>query len=69
MKKKQQAREKTPDKVRSTLWMRRDIWKMVRIAALDKGVSFAFVMEHAAADWLAENRPDLLAARTIRRAS
>lgn len=58
-----------PEKVRSTLWLRKDIWKMLRIAALDKGVSFAFVMEQAATAWLSANT-DLLTKRTTsRRAS
>jgi hypothetical protein len=66
MKKKTQPQE---DKVRSTVWMARPVWRMMRVAALDKGVSFAHIMESAAVDWLAANRSDLLAARTMRRPS
>lgn len=42
--------EQKPERVRCTVWMRKDVWRMVRIAALDKSVSFAHIMEHAAAD-------------------
>lgn len=61
--------EQKPEKVRCTLYLRRDIWKMVRTAALDRETSFAFVMEQAATAWLSENT-DLLTKRTTsRRAS
>jgi hypothetical protein len=65
---KKQAAEK-PDKVRCTVWMRREVWKLTRLAALDRGVSFAHIMEQAAIAWLAENTPELLAKPMFRRPS
>jgi hypothetical protein len=68
MKKEAKQQSEKPEKVRCTLWMRKDIWKMVRHAALDQGASFAFVMELAATAWLSSNT-DLLTKRATRRPS
>jgi hypothetical protein len=43
---KKQTEQKS-DRVRATVWLSRDVWKMARVAALDKGVPFGRYVEAA----------------------
>ena len=47
MKKEAKQRSKKPDRVRSTVWMSRDIWTAARHAAVDRNISFAKLIENA----------------------